>query len=226
MKCVTFCLCFFWSFVTLTKPQVLPVEEHHEGNQHLIHLIATCDKEQGFTKFITYCRNADLDSSGSITTSVQQLLMETFRRPIIVGGNHIGPLNTLVNSKTLIVVLFGEMRDHIFDIVRQTLFGFNLALVIFDYRPKNGSPPKNIEMDDFFEWCLQRNLNHVILTFKRNNEFELWSYKSKPKLNKVTFKEKEISAHNHREFHKHAHYRFSVGLFENLPEVFLVSKLH
>lgn len=212
--------------MSLTKPHLLSVEEHNEGNQHIIHLIAACDRVQGFTTFITYCDNADLDSSGSITSSVQKLLMENFLRPVIVAGSDIGPLNKIVNSKTLVVVLFGEMHDQVFDIVRQTLLGFNLALVIFVYRPKNGSTPTNIEVDVFFGWCLQRNLHDVILTFKRNNEFELWSYKNKPKFVKITFKMKAINIHKEREYEKHTHHRFSVGLFENLPDVFLVSKLH
>lgn len=224
MKYITFCV-WFLGFVILAKPQLLPVDEHHEGNEHLIQLIAACDRILGFQKFITYCENADLDSSGSISSSVQQLLMETFRRPVIVAGNHIGPLNEVFNSKTLVVVLFGKMNDHIIDIVSQKLVGFNLALVIFDYRPKNGSSLTNIDVDEFFTWCLQRNLHDVILTFERNNEFELWSYKTKPKLIKISFKITAITNHNHLEFEKNTH-RFSVGLFENLPEVFLVSKLH
>lgn len=225
MKCIIFCL-WFWGFVTLAKPQLLPVDEHHEENQHLIQLITACDRIQGFRMFITYCENADLDSSGSITSSVQQLLMETFRRPVIVAGNHIGPLNEVVNSHTLVVVLFRKMHEHIFDIVRQTLLGFNSALVIFDYRPKNGSSSTNIDVDEFFTWCFQRNIHDVILSFEQNNEFELWFYKNKPKLVKISFTIKDITTHNHLEFEKKTRYRFSVGLFENLPEVFLVSKLH
>lgn len=223
MRCTALGLCCL-CILTLAKAQLKPVEENDQGNQFLLQLISACDKLKNFKNIITYCGNADLDVSGSINSSLQQLLMETLHRPVMVVSNKIGSFNYTHNYRDVVVVLFADLNDEILNVVRKTLKG-SIATLLFVYRPKNDLPITDEELNTFFKWCQLNYIHEVIFTFKRNKHFEMWSYGSKPILHKYQFEFEDINLSNAIEYRKLYRYRFSAGVFQSLPNVFMVSIL-
>lgn len=213
-----------WGILTLAEAQLKPVEEHDQGNQFLLQLISFCDKLINFKNIIIYCGNAELDVSGSINSSLQQLLMETFHRPVMVVSHQNGSFNYNPNYRDLVVVLFAELNDQILDVVRKTLKG-SIVSMVFMYRARNDLPITDKDLNTFFKWCLLNYMHQVILTLKRNENFEIWSYRSKPMMRKYQFQFEDINLSKAMESAKFYRYRISAGVFQSLPNVFLVSIL-
>lgn len=200
--------------------QLKPIVEAEEDNGILISIIAEVDRFALHKNFITYSAHQK-QSLGAL----QQLLMETFYRPVIVAGPEIGQLHNIITDQNLILVFLNDPHDALLRSVDQSLTSIKDMTTIFVYKVKDNLLPKSF-VEFLFNWCLDKDIHKVLLLLKLNNTFEIWTYLYHSNIKTLTFTLDDLKALRPQDYRKIAdlgQQRFLVGFHVKITEVFLVS---
>lgn len=226
MRCVSLC-CWWCCIPALVIGQIKAVVETEEEYQNeFLTIISKVDRYVKFKSFITYADNKELAKEYGTSVSLQQRLMETFERPVIVAGTETGLLRNIINDQNLAIIFFNGMHDSTLRTVDETLRSLKTIMTIFVYKSEMNLMPSIVHLQVFFTWCWNRHFYNIMLFYKYNNTFEIWSYEMKGemkiyRLTNWTPSQEEQRAHH--QLTDMGHYRSVVAVYQNLPDTFFVS---
>lgn len=155
---------------------MLPVVHNEDDNGILISLIYELDQFSKFNNFITYFGDQKQNLG-----SIQQSLIDTFYRPMMVGGPEIGTI-TIAYDWNLMLVLFNGINDPLLDSVANSVVNNTNIKFIFVYEVKDNLLPERSFMEHFFKWCCEKQMIHSLLFLKHDKTYEIWAYVVKPKI--------------------------------------------
>ncbi|XP_017873974.1 PREDICTED: uncharacterized protein LOC108621267 [Drosophila arizonae] len=221
MRCASFCL-WCCCILMLVDGQLKPIVEAEDDNGILISIIAEVDRFVLHKNFVTYSGHQKR-SLGAL----QQSLMETFYRPVIVAGPEIGKLNKIINDQNLILVFLNDLHDPLLRSVEQSLISIRDVSIIFVYKGKDNMLHKSFA-EFLFNWCLDKDIHNVLLLLKLNNTFEIWTYVFHSEVKTITISLKNIKAMRAQDYRKYSdlgQHRFLVAFHVKLTETFLYKTL-
>ncbi|EDV90818.1 GH13972 [Drosophila grimshawi] len=179
MKCVRvllWCCCI----LAIVVGQLKPVVESEDDNEAILKIISRIDTVMPTQNIITYLVDQNSKVKGtSITTSLQQRLMETFNRPVIAAGIHTGSLRNIIHVNNMAVVFFTGMDDPNLNMFQQTVNNIQTVLSIFVYKSEDDSPFPSDELETFFMWCVNHQIFIAYLIFRNYSNYEVRTYRMK-----------------------------------------------
>nr|XP_032289596.1 uncharacterized protein LOC116650323 [Drosophila virilis] len=221
MRCVSLC-CWWCCIPALVIGQIKTVVEDEYQNQFFA-IISQVDRLGIFKNFITYADNKEQANEYGTSVSLQQRLMETFERPVIVAGTEIGLLRNIINDRNLAIIFFNGMHDSTLSTVDETLRSLKTIMTIFVYKLKRNLMPSLGHLEVFFTWCWNRQFYNIILLHKYKSTFEIWSYEMKREMKIYRLTNLTVSQEEQRAHYKFAdmgQYRSVVAVYQNLPDTF------
>ncbi|KAH8290458.1 hypothetical protein KR054_003249 [Drosophila jambulina] len=167
----------------------------------------------GCYSFIAYTGNVYLNPS------LEQRLMEHLAVPIYTVGSSKGSVNhPYKNAENMVITLFRGLDDPILNALNDTELANDRNFYSFLYVPGD-KKNQNLTKDDiwkFFSWCFKVNIDRVLLHFRGESEFEVWTYLYLKNFT-VTRLTKDTSLEN---MLRNLGYTFTVQVANDLPAIF------
>lgn len=198
--------------------QLKPIEKTDNRSEELYQSIADIISFMKSKTIVTYFGES---SSPSLAASFQQILMENkLNQTLIVAGPHTGLLRNLISSQNLALILFrSERENRTLDVLLNTLDGLSSMPIIFMYE----KPVSRNLMKSLFIWSTKNQFFSPIVIFYRNQKVETWTFRVTPKFAIIRLKLSKLSVKFFRKYSNMNKYKAMVGLYQNVPEAFLVS---
>lgn len=219
MRCASLYL-WWYCILALVDGQMQPVAEADEDNGILISIVCELDRLFRFNNYITYFGDRERNLN-----SIQKSLMETFHRPVIVGGPGIGRLSVAYECNLMLVV-FNGIYDPLLNWLDNSVANNTRIQFMFVYKIMDNLLPGMSFIEAFFKWCWERQMFRAYLFYEYKNTYDLWMYIMKPdmSIHKITVEKlrkfpKEI-------FYKVIDVRKTVSFvvfYPTFPDLFTVS---
>lgn len=195
-----------------------PIEKYDDRSEALY---TTIENVIYFWKSKTVVTYFGESSSSSLASSFQQRLMENkLNQTLIVAGPHTGSLSNLINYQNLALVSFcSERENRTLDVLLNTLDGLRAMPIIFMYE----NPVSKDLMKFLFIWASKNQFISPVVIYNRNQEVDIWTFRATSKFDIVRLKIFKLSGKFLRKYSNMNKYKAMVGLYQNVPEAFLVS---
>lgn len=209
-------LVFFCCFIVAqVVGQLKPIEKYDDEYESYFQIIAVIDNEVNYKNIVTFFGDS---KSTSFAPSPQQQLIQTFERTLIVAGPSTGSLREICSAQSLAMVFKTRNLNHTLDVLQRTLDGLQMDIIFLFNMPFSHSLVKYL-----FNWSEKNKFKKILITFYRNQQYEIWTFKSRPKfialkINLLEFNDKFV-----RKYFNMEQYKSVIGFFHNLPDAFLVS---
>ncbi|KAH8406522.1 hypothetical protein KR215_004417 [Drosophila sulfurigaster] len=136
---------YLWSSCTLasfigSRNLLMPVVKSDIEYNNILRIVSLYNKVTDFKNFVLFVENSDEDKTSVITPSLQQRIMEFTGRPMITAGSETGPLDKIINSNNIAMVLYSSINDPILNVVHNTLSKIYHMPIIFVYNSKDVVP--------------------------------------------------------------------------------------
>lgn len=195
--------------------QLKPIEKYDDGYQSFFQIIEDIDKVVHFKNFIIFFGNS---ASTLFASSPHQKLIEAFERTLIVAGPYTGSLKKTCTDQSLAMVFVTGKLNYTLDVLLKTMDGLKMGVLFVFNMPESDDIVEYI-----FNWSTKQQYKKVLFAFYRNRQYEIWTFKSRPKF--IVF-QINILEFNYQFLHKYFNmegYKSVIGFFHRLPDAFLVS---
>ncbi|KAH8253857.1 hypothetical protein KR032_007124 [Drosophila birchii] len=154
--------------------------------------------------------------------SLEHRLMQHFGMPMYTVDSNNGPVNHRYNrAQNIVITVFNGLDDPILNVLNDTELsnGNHHYNFLYVSRSKQKSHLTIDEIWKFFSWCFELKIDRVLLFFRGEFEFEIWTYfyVTNLTLTKIT------NETNFQDVFRNHGFRFSVQVANDLPSIFWVS---
>lgn len=202
----------------------------------LIKNLNTLHRFDSLVSFSAERRLPKTNQNGRIIRSLDRALSDEVKVPIIIWGLQSNvSLRKILISNVLVyagIRHFSPDREPLLDTIHKTLDGRHDVRVLFIVRDIRDYPAEKSYLKEFFTWCWQRNFINVAVTFQwlsivngnhvMNNE--LFTYTPFPEVIPINVTSLNVNfPWLHVDLNNVHGYVFHLPVFQNIPNVFLVS---
>ncbi|XP_062135145.1 uncharacterized protein LOC133844887 isoform X1 [Drosophila sulfurigaster albostrigata] len=221
---------FFWcccilATINFGHNSLNPVDKSDCEFDNVIHIISKFHHLMHFNNFVLFVGHSHEAKGSAIATSLHRRVMHTFDRPVIVAGCDTGPLNHIITTYSLALVLFTGIQDPILNVVINALGKNSISTIpiLFVYKSSDGLPLTTNGRAEFFHWCLKYDFRNTIMAFEnKTHDLELWTYEMYDGMliHRVT----QISSSLRRNHQSLINQRqLKVAVYQNLPFAFVLN---
>lgn len=206
----------------LVAGQLQPVlPDSEKGNQYILQAINFADRLSVIRHVIIFLGES---SSSSSFDMLPKLLTERLNTPVTMIGEELNSLQGFIARSTVLVIFYSDLNDHIMQVIEKSLYAYYYVSFIFVHKSPLGLPLNDAQRVALFNWCrMESSLRVLLIEADHHGGYQSWVPRRKINSRRTASRLKKLENRSVWEYHKRQGFHLTIGVYESLPIVYVVS---